>query len=133
MLLHRGEYQCNTRPYVCKENSVTYSKLELPRDRLRSGVLSFVCSISFVRFRSFDFFRSLQQLRQCALTQLTRHSFVIIIISSAKLLSVHYMKVYSGFFIYSHPLTEKRCFYIEVGHMKRTCYPGATKRLPSYC
>ena len=52
--------------------------------------------------------------------------------SSTKLISVHYMKVYSGFFTFSSINRKKVFLYIEVCHIKRTCYPGTTKRLPSY-
>ena len=63
------------------------------------------------------------------LPQFTRHSLVIFRPRNFYPCTAWKYTVVS---LYSPPLTEEKCFYIEVGHMKRTCYRGSTKRLPSY-
>ena len=68
---------------------------------------------AFVRSISFGNYVIVQLL------QFTRHSLVILF-SSANLLSVHCMKVYSGFFIIILPKKGVSILQFAVGHMKRT-------------
>ena len=88
---------------------------------VRSFVRSFVHSFvrSFVRFRSFDFVPKVRRTRELA-AELTgdcdgssaNSSLVRCIlraVSSAKFLTVHYMKVYNGFFIFSF-INRKKVF-----------------------
>ena len=74
--------------------TTSYIKFELTRDRLR--LLRFVSYILFVL------------LRQCAIAAFI-YTLLFSHISSANLLSVHYMKVYSGFFIFSS-INQKEVF-----------------------
>ena len=56
--------------------------------------------------------------QKCAIA--TFISLVIIIMSSADFLSMHYMKVYSNFFLF-FSINRKKVFLYRGGPMKRTC------------